>query len=62
MGVTLFLAGATYAVVKTSVVESWPWVTAKRLGADLKEVAQGSIGFSKLEHLMAVPGQEGEDE
>jgi hypothetical protein len=29
--ITLFFAGATYAVVKTSVVESWPRVTSKRL-------------------------------
>src|SRR5215211_7711324 len=35
-GVTLFFAGTTYAVVKTSVVESWPRVTSKRITADLR--------------------------
>jgi hypothetical protein len=34
-GVTLFFADTTYAVVKTSVVESWPRVTSKRITADL---------------------------
>src|SRR5215207_6263200 len=34
-GVTLFFADTTYAVVKTSVVESWPRVTSKRNTADL---------------------------
>src|SRR4051794_31857014 len=35
-GVTLFFAGSTYAAVKTSVVESWPRVTSKRIRADVK--------------------------
>jgi hypothetical protein len=62
-GVTLFFAGMTYAVVKTSVVESWPRVTSRRITADLRAVAQGTFNFSKLEHLMTVPGQDaGEDE
>jgi hypothetical protein len=61
--VTLFFAGSTYAVVKTSVVESWPRVTSKRINADLRAVAQGAFDFSRLEPLMAVPGQDvGEDE
>src|SRR5215211_3986295 len=34
-GVTLFFADSTYAAVKTSVVESWPRVTSKRITADL---------------------------
>src|SRR5438067_1321736 len=34
---TLFFAGTTYAVVKTSVVESWPRTTSRRLSADLLE-------------------------
>ena len=34
-GVTLFFADTTYVVVKTSVVESWPRVTSKRITADL---------------------------
>src|SRR3954464_11286783 len=62
-GVTLFFAGATYAAVKTSVVESWPRVTSKRISADVKAVAQGIFDFSRLEPLMAVSDQEeGEDE
>ena len=61
--ITLFFAGSTYALVRTSVVENWPRVTSKRLSADLLEVAQGTFEFSKLEHLMTVPGQDmGEDE
>ena len=62
-GVTLFFAGSTYAAVKTSVVESWPRVTSKRIDADVRAVAQGTFDFSRLEHLMAVLGQDvGEDE
>ena len=51
-------AGFTDAVVKTSVVESWPQVTSKRLSADLLEVAQGSFAFSSLERLLPAPKQE----
>jgi hypothetical protein len=62
-GVTLFFAGSTYAAVKTSMVESWPRVTSKRISADVKAVAQGTFDFSRLEPLMPVPGQDvGEDE
>ena len=54
--------GPTYAVVRTSV-ENWPRTTSKRLNADVRAVAQGTFDFSRLEHLMAVPGQDaGEDE
>jgi hypothetical protein len=60
---TLFFAGTTYAVVKTSVVESWPRTTSRRLSVDLLEVARGAYDFSKLERLMPAPSQgEGEDE
>ena len=62
-GVTLFFAGSTYAVIRTSVVESWPRVTSKRISADVRAVAQGTFDFSRLEPLMAVSDQEeGEDE
>lgn len=62
-GVTLFFAGSTYAVVRTSVVESWPRVTSKRISSDVRAVAQGTFDFSRLEHLMSVPGPDvGEDE
>jgi hypothetical protein len=62
-GVTLFFAGSTYAVVKTSVVESWPRVTSKRISVDVRSVAQGTFDFSRLEPLMAVSDQEeSEDE
>src|SRR3954451_13719378 len=62
-GVTLFFADSTYAVVKTSVVESWARITSKRISADGRAVARGAFDFSKLEHLMAVPGPDvGEDE
>jgi hypothetical protein len=51
-----------YAAVKTSVVESWPRVTSKRISADVRAVAQGAFDISELEHLLAVPNQEeGED-
>jgi hypothetical protein len=60
---TLFFAGTTYAVVKTSVVESWPRTTSRRLSVDLLEVARGAYKFSDLERLMPAPSQEeGEDE
>ena len=60
---TLFFAGSTYAVVRTSVVESWPRVTLKRISADVRAVAQGTFNFATLEPLMAVSDQEeGEDE
>jgi len=62
-GVTLFFPGSAYAVVKTSAAESWPWVTSKRLSADLLEVAQGTFDFSTLEPLLAAPNQdEGDNE
>ena len=62
-GVSLFFAGTTYAVVRTSVLESWLRVTSKRISADLRAVAQRTFNFSDLEHLMAVSDQdEGEDE
>jgi hypothetical protein len=51
------LRGLHYAVVKTSVVESWPRVTSKRISADPRAVAQGAF-FSRLEHPMTVPGQD----
>ena len=61
--ITLFFAGTTYAVVRTSVVENWPRVTSKRLSADVRAVAQGTFDFSRFEPLMTVPGQDvGEDE
>ena len=45
------------------MVESWPRVTSKRLSAGLLKMARGTYDFSRLEHLMAVPGQDaGEDE
>jgi hypothetical protein len=60
---TLFFAGSTYAVVKTSVVESWPRVTSKRISSDVRAVTQGTFNFATLEPLMAVSDQEeGEDE
>ena len=59
----LFSTDSTYTVVKTSVVESWPRVTSKRITAELRAVAQGSFDLSRLVHLMTVPGQDvGEDE
>ena len=62
-GVTLFFAGTTYAVVKTSVVESWPRVTSKRISSDVRAVAQGTFDFATLEPLLAAPNQnEGDDE
>ena len=62
-GDTLFFAGSTYAAVKTSVVESWPRITSKRINADLQAVAQGTFNFSTLEHLLAIPEQDvAEDE
>jgi hypothetical protein len=60
---SLFFAGTAYAAVRTSVVENWPRTTSKRLNADVRAVAQEAFDFSRLEHLMAVPGQDaGEDE
>jgi len=48
--------------VKTSVVESWPRITSKRINADLQAVAQGTFEFSRLEHILAVSGQDEDDE
>src|SRR5215213_3294775 len=44
-GVTLFFADSTYAVVKTSVVESWPRVTSKRISTELQQMTQGTFDF-----------------
>ncbi len=54
----LVFADSTYAAVKTSVMESWPRITSKRLSADLLKVAQGSFNFSDLERLLPAPEQE----
>jgi hypothetical protein len=51
-GVTLFFAGSAYAVVRTSVVESWPRVTSKRIRTDVRAVAQGTFDFATLEDLL----------
>src|SRR5690348_2279563 len=64
---TLFFAGTTYIVVRTSVVENWPRVTSKRLGADRLAVAQGFYDFSTFERPLPAPkqeeeGSEGKDE
>jgi hypothetical protein len=49
--------------VKTSVVERWPRITSKRINVDLQAVARGTFNLSKLEHLLAVSGQDAaEDE
>ena len=60
-GVTLFFAGSTYAVVKTNVVESWLRVTSKRLGAELRQVAQGTFHFDTLGPLLAASQQDDGD-
>jgi hypothetical protein len=61
-GITLFFADSTYAVVRTSVVESWPRVTSKRVSADIQAVARGTFDFSRLEHLLVEHGDdEGEE-
>ena len=52
-GVMLFFADSSYAVVKTSVVESWPRITSKRLSADVRAVAQGTFDFATLEPLLS---------
>jgi len=61
-GVTLFFAGSTYALVRTSVVENWPRVTSKRISADVRAVAQRAYDFSTLERLLPAPEQEEDDE
>ena len=60
--ITLFFAGSTYALVRTSVVENWPRITSKRLSADLQAVAQGAYDFSTLERLLAAPNHEEDHE
>jgi len=54
-GVTLFFAGSTYGVIKTSVVEGWARTTSKRLSAELRDVATGKYKFAQLEHLLVTP-------
>ena len=49
MSNNLDFADSTYAAVKTSVVESWPRITSKRLSADLLKMDLGSYDFSTLE-------------
>jgi hypothetical protein len=49
-GWLLIDAGATYGVVKTSVIENWPRVASKHI-EDLDQVGRGNFDFSKLEPL-----------
>jgi hypothetical protein len=49
-GWTLFHAGTTFAVVKTSVVENWPRVASKHLALQIEETKRGEFDFAQLEH------------
>jgi hypothetical protein len=55
-GWLLINAGATYGVVKTSVIENWPRVASKHI-EDLDQVAQGDFDFSTLEPLFKPLGE-----
>jgi len=51
VGWTLFYAGTTFGIVKTSVVEDWPRIASKRIQGMLDQVAAGQFDFGALEHL-----------
>lgn len=51
-GWTLFAAGATYAVVKTKVVDGWRRASSKGIAPALKDVRRGKFNFDSLEHLL----------
>lgn len=55
-GWTLFKAGDTFALVRTSVVRNWPRVAAKHLNDVLERVAQGRFDFSKIDSLLEEKG------
>jgi hypothetical protein len=50
-GWTLFYAGTTFGIVKTSVVEDWPRIASKRIQGMLDQVAAGQFNFSALERF-----------
>jgi hypothetical protein len=51
-GWVLIAAGATYAVVKSEVINNWPRGASKHIGDVLEQVARGSFDFSPLERLL----------
>ena len=50
-GWTLFYAGTTFGIVKTSVVEDWPRIASKRIQGMLDQVAAGQFNFGTLERF-----------
>src|SRR6185437_1235547 len=50
-GWLLINAEATYGVIQTSVIESWPRVASKHI-EDLDQVGRGNFDFSTLEPLL----------
>jgi hypothetical protein len=55
VGLVLFFAGTTYAVVKTKVIDGWGRISSKRIGKDLEKVGRGEFDYNTLEHLLLGP-------
>jgi hypothetical protein len=51
-GWVLIATGATYAVVKSEVINNWPRVASKHIDDVLEQVGRGSFEFSTLERLL----------
>jgi hypothetical protein len=51
-GWVLIATGATYAVVKSEVINNWPRVASKHIDDVLEQVGRGSFDFSTLERLL----------
>jgi hypothetical protein len=52
VGLVLFFAGTTYAVVKMKVIDGWRRISSKRIGKDLEKVGKGEFGYDTIEHLL----------
>lgn len=60
-GRALFFAGTTYAIVRTSAVDGWPPMAAKRARDVIDAVTVGDFDFSTLEHLIPSPDSEADE-
>ena len=52
VGLVLFFAGTTYAVVKMKTVDGWGRISSERIRGDLDKVDEGGFAYDALEYLL----------
>jgi hypothetical protein len=60
-GWTLFYAGQSYGLVRTSIVNNWPRVSSKRLANEIEQVRTGKFDFESYADLVDVEDGESDD-